>query len=733
MSWFGARPQMGVPMVPMPMMQMQMGMRMGGPPTSGGGAPPMQAQPRPQKMEIPTGPAVTVFVGNITERAPDAMVRHLLTTCGNVLSWKRVQGATGKLQAFGFCELSNPDAGLRAIRLLNDYAIADKSLVVKVDAKTKKILDDYLTDRMKKNGDEEKESEGYLDDDMKYDDNLAKERVLQILKDHAKEIESFVPQEGTALPVQREAPPAHALLQRMGTRDEGLDNVEDEKKGIISREIDKFRETMKIREAEREEKGKEKDKDREREKERDRDRKSSPPARRSRDRESREKSRGRESRGREARSQSTRISRRRSPSPPPRVRVSRSRSRSREPREPRSRGTRSEERNKSEKELQKEREMEAEEKERRKAEKKATEKEENYQARLMAWERRESKKAKDYEKEKKKEKQKAEDMEREAKKLKEFLEDYDDEKDDPKYYRGRELARRMSVREREAAKDADDRTREEEEVEELKKQIFSNASVKDPDAEFAKRLRERENQFLPPGAQQKQQQPREASPTQPLRDQSPPSPDREPSPMDDSYGGGFDNGDNSVDISSPTPDPEPTINPISLPGPKLDAVNKRRKMQVADIFNQDLDDDDDHKPKKKLKPLPPVITDKKKEKPAAVDDKKQHIKSLIEKIPTDKTALFEYTVDWDLVDNQLMEKRIRPWVNKKIAEYIGEPEPSLTDFICSKVLAGSQPKAILDDVQMVLDEEAEVFVVKMWRLLIYEIENKKQKATAPVK
>jgi len=74
-----------------------------------------------------------------------------------------------------------------------------------------------------------------------------------------------------------------------------------------------------------------------------------------------------------------------------------------------------------------------------------------------------------------------------------------------------------------------------------------------------------------------------------------------------------------------------------------------------------------------------------------------------------------------------MEKRIRPWVNKKIAEYIGEPEPSLTEFICSKVLAGSEPKAILEDVQMVLDEEAEVFVVKMWRLLIYEIENKKQK------
>ena len=77
-----------------------------------------------------------------------------------------------------------------------------------------------------------------------------------------------------------------------------------------------------------------------------------------------------------------------------------------------------------------------------------------------------------------------------------------------------------------------------------------------------------------------------------------------------------------------------------------------------------------------------------------------------------------------------MEKRIRPWVNKKISEYIGEPEPTLTDFICSKVLAGSPPDAVLEDVRMVLDEEADVFVVKMWRLLIYEIESKKFKAAA---
>ena len=79
----------------------------------------------------------------------------MLTTAGPVVSWKRVQGATGKLQviwslvshthcqitmqyltllvqAFGFCEYSNPDAGQRSIRLMNGKKIGDKALVVKV-------------------------------------------------------------------------------------------------------------------------------------------------------------------------------------------------------------------------------------------------------------------------------------------------------------------------------------------------------------------------------------------------------------------------------------------------------------------------------------------------------------------------------------------------------------------------------------------------------------------------
>ena len=51
-----------------------------------------------------------------------------------------------------------------------------------------------------------------------------------------------------------------------------------------------------------------------------------------------------------------------------------------------------------------------------------------------------------------------------------------------------------------------------------------------------------------------------------------------------------------------------------------------------------------------------------------------------------------------------MDKRIKPWVTKKIVEYIGEEEATLTEFICQKVVARSTPQSIQNDVAMVSHE-----------------------------
>ncbi|KAG5857876.1 hypothetical protein ANANG_G00024040 [Anguilla anguilla] len=164
---------------------------------------------------------------------------------------------------------------------------------------------------------------------------------------------------------------------------------------------------------------------------------------------------------------------------------------------------------------------------------------------------------------------------------------------------------------------------------------------------------------------------------------------------------------------------------------------KRKKLAVDSVFNKFDDEEADELPRKrKLVPLDYGEDEKGglgldgaevagAKGSVNTEEKRKHIKSLIEKIPTAKPELFSYPLDWAIVDSTLMERRIRPWINKKIIEYIGEEEATLVDFVCSKVMAHSTPQGILDDVAMVLDEEAEVFIVKMWRLLIYETEAKK--------
>jgi RNA-binding protein 25 len=82
------------------------------------------------------------------------------------------------------------------------------------------------------------------------------------------------------------------------------------------------------------------------------------------------------------------------------------------------------------------------------------------------------------------------------------------------------------------------------------------------------------------------------------------------------------------------------------------------------------------------------------------EEKRKMHKQIIDKIPIDKEDLFNHPLDRQEIDGTI-KKKVQSWINKKIIEYIGEPEPTLVDFICSKLLAGSTPQSILDDVKMV--------------------------------
>lgn len=59
----------------------------------------------------------------------------------------------------------------------------------------------------------------------------------------------------------------------------------------------------------------------------------------------------------------------------------------------------------------------------------------------------------------------------------------------------------------------------------------------------------------------------------------------------------------------------------------------------------------------------------KKEEKANAEEKKKNIKALIDKIPTEKDALFAYEVDWEMVDT-VWKKHVFSFINVLTLPYL---------------------------------------------------------------
>ncbi|XP_031263131.1 RNA-binding protein 25 isoform X1 [Pistacia vera] len=96
-------------------------------------------------------------------------------------------------------------------------------------------------------------------------------------------------------------------------------------------------------------------------------------------------------------------------------------------------------------------------------------------------------------------------------------------------------------------------------------------------------------------------------------------------------------------------------------------------------------------------------------------------KQLIDMIPKTKEELFSFEINWAVYDEHELHERMRPWISKKITEFLGEEETTLVDYIVSSTQEHVKASQMLELLQTILDDEAEMFVLKMWRMLIFEI------------
>ncbi|BEI87165.1 hypothetical protein CcaverHIS002_0705110 [Cutaneotrichosporon cavernicola] len=123
---------------------------------SGFPTPPHQAYARTPNHSGPKKDVKTtkIFIGSIAPGISDQVLRELLNACGQLHELKRVEGANGKPQAFGFAMFESPEVVLRCIRCLHGVELPDmtsegrrnnttKPLVVKADQKTAEFLKEF--------------------------------------------------------------------------------------------------------------------------------------------------------------------------------------------------------------------------------------------------------------------------------------------------------------------------------------------------------------------------------------------------------------------------------------------------------------------------------------------------------------------------------------------------------------------------------------------------------------
>ncbi|KAI8894487.1 hypothetical protein BC833DRAFT_604708 [Globomyces pollinis-pini] len=104
------------------------------------------------------------------------------------------------------------------------------------------------------------------------------------------------------------------------------------------------------------------------------------------------------------------------------------------------------------------------------------------------------------------------------------------------------------------------------------------------------------------------------------------------------------------------------------------------------------------------------------------EERMKAIQDLIAAIPVDKEGLWDWSVKWEFMNERILEKKIQPFIKKKVVEYVGEVSNDLVSFIVDKIREFGEVQVIFDALQPVLAEETEVFVIKVWRMVIYETE-----------
>ncbi|ORZ26726.1 hypothetical protein BCR41DRAFT_419701 [Lobosporangium transversale] len=667
----------------------------------------------------------TLFIGSIAPGINNVAMEKLLKTTGSLVKWKRVQDpTTHQWKAFGFAEYADADSLLRTLRVLGqdgqqpkgekpvgleltamDGSGVVKALLVKADEKTRQFLDQYEEGRPRTIHDTEKDKVALA----------AATKIIQQMKDGT--LDTSEPEQG-ADDKEKEG---KTTGENTPTKTEDNDQkgtaveVSEEQQKIIDRELNFFRERAAL-----------KDKEEKQEQQRHR-------------------TTGRERAWGPTNSSGTKLSEFVPASGPNHIEVGSS-SANAAGTTTAGAGARAEAGAgiRTDPVRDQDGDVDSEEEERARQERREQELEQLYRERERRWEQREVERMRLYEKDKARDEDySAEQQTAKAAMAHRFAQWNDDEERERRhedYYRDRSRwwQRRQAFLQKEERYDALDR---EEEKEELEKAAAKKAQEEEAAAESITK----------------------------------PATTLEEIPKVD-HDGDTEMNENSDDvdtakkssITSPIPTEAQARTPDSANANILPLQSTKLKLSLSTTISalkrgsesnsgvstptsssfvaatEFEPDEDDVKEVKKRRILVPFkysddesdAADKirssssgngKELSPEEKEKKEKEMKALIQSIPADAQGLWNWPIQWQYAFQDrgaILTDKIHPFASKKVVELLGVQEDELTNFIMEHIRTKKPPQELVSELRNALDDDADVLVMKIWRMLIFETESK---------
>jgi len=101
-------------------------------------------------------------------------------------------------------------------------------------------------------------------------------------------------------------------------------------------------------------------------------------------------------------------------------------------------------------------------------------------------------------------------------------------------------------------------------------------------------------------------------------------------------------------------------------------------------------------------------------------EREQKILQVVQTIPTTTEGVFATPVDWQYLSKEIMDNKIKPWVVTSFTKFFGQPHDDMVNFVVEMIKAQQPPATLASELRPILDDETDTFMLKLWRMIIFE-------------